>query len=369
MKNRRRYNTNRTTLKKIQSEYPQSLKLYKNIYTREWYDKRSNTKSNPWTDQIPELEKKSICVLYSHKYRCEFHEKIYVVPKLDNTELYLRKGNKFVQIQENVYTLNQSNRLYGSMTINGCINNVSSIRPYGHCDTQYSHSMNEPLSDVVIDYKKSVHITHISTLGAPRIIKHSDDGRHQDNYKHRYDHTIDKYVPYGEIINCGKRYVIENDRSWVKTFQLYIRLSGKHKWKDLGIFNGNVDRYTEVLHKLPPFTVARYIRIVPLEYTGTKALQIGVFGNGVQNKTVNAHSSEYQYWTPYYIIRGRVWNCKFHKLEQTIDLPLKLKGSNVPSYTLSRSQKCYKKYRDRKQSHVISNKKKRERLDKYVKSL
>lgn len=349
MKSRRRYNTNKSTLKCM----PEPID------------------SDTWKSQPSEfVKKKSICVLHSHIYKNKYHEKIYVIPKLDNTELYLLKGKKFVHIEKNVYIDNEFNRIIGFLTASyKCIDNVATIRPYGHCDVQYSKL--ESLDSVTVDCSRNVCITHISTLGAPRIIKHWNNKQYTV-CKNRNDEE--------EIINCGKRYVVENDKAWVKSFRVFIRLSGKPIWRDLGIFKGNVDRHTEVLHKLPSNTFARYIRIVPLEYIGTKALQIGVFGDGVPNKVVNARGNKYIDWMPYHMIdnlnwmpylmiNNRVWHCDFQKFEQEIPLPFLLKSSNVSSYTLSYTQKVRRKKEKMKQSHVISHRKIKTKLNKYVKSL
>jgi len=82
--------------------------------------------------------------------------------------------------------------------------------------------------------------------------------------------------------------IVDDRIQCVSRYKLFYKLDNKELWKPLGIFAGNVDGETEVTHVLKdPNTeraglMVKFLRLQPLNYTGCKALRVGLYGHGPQ---------------------------------------------------------------------------------------
>ena len=68
---------------------------------------------------------------------------------------------------------------------------------------------------------------------------------------------------------------------WVRRYEIMWRADGGRAWHSLGVFTGNNDAMTEVVHRCGDIKGglhARYLRFVPLECEGGGALRVGVYG-------------------------------------------------------------------------------------------
>lgn len=68
---------------------------------------------------------------------------------------------------------------------------------------------------------------------------------------------------------------------WVSQYELLWRAENGRKWHSLGVFKGNTDETSEVVHTFTNVqggVVARYLRVVPLESTNGGAMRVGVYG-------------------------------------------------------------------------------------------
>lgn len=82
----------------------------------------------------------------------------------------------------------------------------------------------------------------------------------------------------------------EEAQAWVARYRLLGRVEGGRTWVDLGIFKGNHDAHTPVIHDLTPFSpkgapgiALRYLRFVPLSaaqhgFHNHKAMRVGIYG-------------------------------------------------------------------------------------------
>lgn len=71
-----------------------------------------------------------------------------------------------------------------------------------------------------------------------------------------------------------------HDPMWVDRYELFWR-ADKGGWHSLGVFAGNSDETTEVVHSFQQVQgglCARYLRVVPLESTNGGAMRVGVYG-------------------------------------------------------------------------------------------
>lgn len=111
---------------------------------------------------------------------------------------------------------------------------------------------------------------------------------------------IDKIGLMGKryhIIYCNKDYTYflkENENCWITKFKIYIRGDGERAWHELGIFNGNNNRYEEILINLEREINCRYIKVQVLSFVGNPEYQIAFYKKGKSDETNICLFNEYE---------------------------------------------------------------------------
>lgn len=87
---------------------------------------------------------------------------------------------------------------------------------------------------------------------------------------------------------------ISHPPAWVSRYELWWRSDGGRKWNALGTFAGNNDECSEVAHTFGATRsagiVARYLRVIPLEWEGGGAMRVGVYGERLQSSKYDTAS-------------------------------------------------------------------------------
>ena len=135
---------------------------------------------------------------------------------------------------------------------------------------------------VEFDLGRIFELDHIGTLGGyPREITIFPD------YGYRYATTHVNPLNHSKPKDCKSFiYVVKNSNSlsWVKNYKLYYRdlLTGQWFLYDT-TFTGNDDIQTEVRHSIS--IIARFVRVVPLEYHNMKEFRVALYGKPYRSHT------------------------------------------------------------------------------------
>lgn len=137
----------------------------------------------------------------------------------------------------------------------------------GELLSQFAEDYQGTLRHVEFDFGCDTDISHISTMGMPYIT---------DKFPGKTKKTR---MPRGAYI----QYLREQRNHYVKKYRVYARADHSSQWHIVGVYAGNTDRLTEVTVTLESPVIARFIRIIPLEYGDTPSMRIRFFGRGELN--------------------------------------------------------------------------------------
>lgn len=143
-------------------------------------------------------------------------------------------------------------------------------------------------SCILIDMYKNTDVKFLSIMGRPKNI---------DRYRCRDKHNNTISVPVISNWDLSENNVIINynntqhhniQNHYVKRVSIFGRVEGK-KWVGLGDYQANSDRFTEKLiditHNMPKGFMPRYLKIVPLEYEGSKSMAVMIYVKNTNDTT------------------------------------------------------------------------------------
>lgn len=312
------YLTPVTILDKIKLPYTCSQKNRRYIYYYGSYDYYNNENirfnldltldnNKLWEKIIDILEENNISKRikrsdYSSNYPDKY-EIEYELPIIGNTiTRYQKKQRKTLRFRNKNYNVNMLyiinsydpftfnpygnfkfadkslNRIYGSVKIKYCKGYryrdiVCMINPkYNYSSNWYLDFKKKDIYEYAeVDLGENMEITHIGTMGL----------RHNVTYFPNCFEEKEYGLPSYPKITIAT----DNEKIWVTSYTVFVRVNSGKKWIGLGKYTGNKDRLTEVVHKFDQKVIARYVRVIPKTYSKFPGFQISLFGpNSSKNK-------------------------------------------------------------------------------------